>query len=244
MMNRWLSIAAVMAGVSLARGADGTDPIEVWEQTIKAKGGHERLRGVHSLAIFMRPAQVNFAGTATNWLCVFPDRYFEFDGAGVGGTQRALVVDANHDRAAADATGIPRSSRHLSLQERERLILNQIVFLLETAWLAPRPEEVRHNALTVVASGHTYKVFLDKAGLPERILSQADRGEKHGTRYDYRLQHYRDYDGIQMPARVTQVDGVRESVWDVDYEFEAKFNPKLFERMPDLANGPEPWRMR
>jgi hypothetical protein len=58
------------------------------------------------------------------------------------------------------------------------------------------------------------------------------------------LQHYRDFQGLQLPARVVRIEGIREAVWDVDYEIDAKYNPKLFERMPDLANGPEPWRMR
>jgi hypothetical protein len=40
------------------------------------------------------------------------------------------------------------------------------------------------------------------------------------------------------------VGRLREFTWDVDYEIDAKYNPKLFERMPDLANGPEPWRIR
>jgi hypothetical protein len=47
-----------------------------------------------------------------------------------------------------------------------------------------------------------------------------------------------------LPTRVVLVAGIRQSTWDVDYEVEAKYNPKLFERIPDLANGPEPWRMR
>ena len=62
--------------------------------------------------------------------------------------------------------------------------------------------------------------------------------------YDYRLQHYRDFQGVMLPARVASVGSMVESIWDVDYEVDAKYNPKLFERMPDLANGPEPWRMR
>jgi hypothetical protein len=44
--------------------------------------------------------------------------------------------------------------------------------------------------------------------------------------------------------RVASISGMREEVWDVDYELDAKFNPKMFERMPDLADGPEPWRKR
>ena len=47
-----------------------------------------------------------------------------------------------------------------------------------------------------------------------------------------------------LPARVTSSRSVTESTWDVDYEVDAKYNPKLFERMPDLNDGPEPWRRR
>jgi hypothetical protein len=240
-MHRWLPITALLAGIA---AADAADPQEVWEQAVKAKGGRERLRGVHSLAIYMKPADVNLRGPATNWLLVFPDRYFEFDGAGVGGSQRAIVVDATADRVATDSTGIPRNARHLTSYEHDRLALNQIVFLLESAWLQARPVEVRHNVLVVEAAGRTYKLTLNSANLPERVLSPPMPGQKPKIQYDYRLQRYRDFQGVMLPARVTSIDGVRASIWDVDYEIDAKYNPKLFERMPDLGNGPEPWRMR
>jgi len=240
-MHRWLPIAAVVTGLSAAHAAD---PQEVWEQALKAKGGRERLHGVHSLAIFMKPAEVTLRGVATNWLCVFPDRYFEFDGAGVGGNQRAIVVNGTADRAATDATGIPRNARHLSSYEHDRLVLNQLVFLLESAWLQPQPVEVRHNVLVVQAAGGTYKLFLDKANLPERVLSVPMRSEKNMAPYDFRLQHYREFQGVMLPARVTTVGRVSESIWDVDYEIDANYNPQLFERMPKASDGPEPWRMR
>jgi len=62
-MHRWLPITALLAGIAAANAAD---PQEVWEQAVKAKGGRERLRGVHSLAIYMKPADVNLRGPATN----------------------------------------------------------------------------------------------------------------------------------------------------------------------------------
>jgi len=240
-MHRWLPITALLAGIAAANAAD---PQEVWEQAVKAKGGRERLRGVHSLAIYMKPADVNLRGPATNWLLVFPDRYFEFDGARAGGHQSAIVVDGTADRVAMDATGIPRNARHLTSYEHDRLALHQIVFLLESAWLQARPVEVRHNVLVVEAAGRTYKLTLNSANLPERVLSPPMPGQKPKIQYDYRLQRYRDFQGVMLPARVASIDGVRESIWDVDYEIDAKYNPKLFERMPDLGNGPEPWRMR
>jgi hypothetical protein len=240
-MNRCFFVLTVWASSAAIRAAS---PQEAWEQAVKAKGGRDRLHAVHSLAIFMRPAEVNLRGPATNWLLAFPDRYFEFDGAGVGGSQRSIAVDGTADRAAIDATGMPRTTRHLSPYEHDRLVLNQLVFLLESAWLQPRPIELRHNVLVVEAAGHGYKLFLNGAGLPERVLSLPLRSEEHTTTYDYRLQRYRDFQGVMLPARVASVGRISEEHWDVDYEVDAKYNPKLFERMPDLANGPEPWRMR
>jgi len=210
---------------------------------VKAKGGRDRLHSVHSLAIYMKPADVNLAGPPANWLCVFPDRYFEFDGRS-GGNARAIVVDRTVDRVAMDATGVPRTASHLTSWEYDRLALNQVVFLLESAWLQPQPVEVRHNVLVVQAAGRTYKLFLNGASLPERVLSPPIQGQKPKIQYDYRLQRYREFQGVLLPARVASISGIREATWDVDYEIDAKYNPKLFERMPDLANGPEPWRMR
>jgi hypothetical protein len=143
-----------------------------------------------------------------------------------------------------DATGIPRNARHLTSWEYDRLALNQVVFLLESAWLQPQPVEVRHNVLVVQAAGRTYKLFLNSASLPERVLSPPVRGQKPKIQYDYRLQRYREFHGVLLPARVVSISGIREATWDVDYEIDAKYNSKLFERMPNLANGPEPWRMR
>jgi hypothetical protein len=236
----WFGITAVAASLIAAHAAD---PQEIWEQAVQAKGGRDRLHGVRSLAVYMKPAEVNLAGPATNWLCVFPDRYFEFQGRANGGA-RAIVVDGTADRAATDATGIPRNARHLTAYEHDRLALNQLVFLLESAWLQPQPVEVRHNVLVVQAAGRAYKLFLNGAGLPERILSLPKPSEKPKTLYNYRLQRYREFQGVMLPSRVVWVGRLSEFTWDVDYEIDARYNPKLFERMPDLANGPEPWRIR
>jgi len=236
-MRHWLP-AAFVASVIAAHAAG---PGEAWERAVQAKGGRERLHAVHSLAIYLTPAPVNLAGPPTTWLCVFPDRYFEFERV-PGRRSSALVVDAATGRAAMDATGMPRSTGHITGGERDRLILNQLVFLLETAWLQPRPVDVRHNVLTVEAGDRSFRLYLDRANLPERIVAVPFPGEKRKLRYDYRLQHYRAFDGIQLPVRVVWIGGLFEFTWDADYDVNAKYNPKFFDRTPDLANGPEPWR--
>ena len=146
-----------------------------------------------------------------------------------------VVVNGGADRTASDAIGMRRSTRRVSQYERDRLATNQILFLLESAWLQPKPVEVRHNVLVVEAAGCSFKISLDKTGLPERVQSKP---------FDYHLQHYRDVNGVMLPTRIASSAGMRESIWDADYEVDAKFNPKLFERVPDLAAGPEPWRQK
>jgi hypothetical protein len=85
---------------------------------------------------------------------------------------------------------------------------------------------------------------LNGANLPERIVSPPIPGQKPKIQYEYKLQRYRDFQGVMLPARVVSIGGLQEWTWEVDYEVDAKYNPKLFERMPNLADGPEPWRLR
>ena len=238
-----IGLLLLQCGLAVGCAAHAAEPQEVWEQAVKAKGGRDRLRSVHSLAVYMKPAEVNLAGPPTNWLCVFPDRYFEFEARSIG-SQHAMVVDGAAGRVAMDATGIPRNARPLPAAEHDRLALNQVVFLLESAWLQPRPVAVRRNVLTVEAAGRTYELFLDSASLPERIVSPPVPGQKPKIQYEYKLQRYRDFQGVMLPARIVRITRLQEGTWDVDYEIDAKYNPKLFERMPNLADGPEPWRIR
>ena len=146
----WLWNAMLLA---VCTAADAADPQAVWEQAIQAKGGRERLHRVASLAIYMKPAEVMLAGPPANWLCVFPDRYFEWEGH--KGMERSIIVNAAAGRVAMDATGHPRTTWNLSAFEHDRLTLNQILYLLETAWLKPEPLTVRpahlrkYNILTV-----------------------------------------------------------------------------------------------
>ena len=240
-------LVAVLAAAWPA--AHAADPRELWDAAVKAKGGRDRLHAVRSLAVYMKPAPVNLAGPLATWLCVFPDRYFEYDGRGSGeypylsktgggmaGNPRAIVVDGAAGRVAMDANGTPRAAWPITGMERTRLTTNQLIFLLESAWLQPHLQSVKGRTLTVDADGIAYRISLNSAGLPERVKSR-DGG-------DYRLERYREVQGIQLPARIAWASGLRQWTWDVDYDLDAPYNPAFFTRMPDLANGPEPWRQR
>jgi len=239
-MNYRLAFALLWAAVT----SYGADPRDLWEQAVKAKGGHERLRAVHSLAVYMKPAEIVMTGPPETWLFVFPNRYFEYDGRGPLSTTRSVIVDGAAERVSMDVNGMPRATRRLGQRERDQFTWNQLVYLLETAWLQPQPVAAQHNALTVEAGGRSFRLSLSKAYLPERIWSLPNSGEKRKTDYDYHLQRYRAFQGVFLPTRVASTAGTHEWTWDVDYEIDAKYNPKLFERQANLDDGPEPWRQR
>ena len=238
-----------------AFAAHAADPETVWAAALQAKGGRACLDSVRSLAIYMKPAPINLAGPPTTWLCVFPDRYFEYDGPGSGeysyesklgfamaGNPRALVVNRSAGRVSMDANGTLRVSFPLSPKELDRLTVNQFVYLLESAWLHPHPVSLKGRNLMVEADGRRFQVTLDPANLPIRIVLFNQDGRRQKQVYGFHLARYHEFKGIQLPARVTWTGRMTEWTWDVDYEVDADFNPKFFERMPDLANGPEPWR--
>jgi hypothetical protein len=130
---------------------------------------------VHSLAIYMKPAEVRCLAPSPTGSASFRTAISNTRGrgsypAGVAGSARAIVVDGTADRIALDATGKPRTTWHLTWMERDRLTLNQLVFLLESAWLQPRPVEVRQVSWLSRRPG-ALQLFLNNANLPERILS-------------------------------------------------------------------------
>lgn len=250
-----MKLSLPIALLFTAFAAHAADPETVWAEALQAKGGRERLDSVRSLAIYMKPAQVTLTGPPSTWLCVFPDRYFEYDGRGSGeysyesklgpamaGNPRAIVVNQSAGRVSMDANGTPRVTWPLTRKELDRLTVNQVVYLLESASLEPHPVSVKGRNLTVEASGCTFQITLDPAALPTRIVVMHSQDRKQKKMYDFQLTRYHEFKGIQLPARVTWIGGMTEWTWDVDYEVDADFNPKFFERMPDLANGPEPWR--
>ena len=243
MSSKQRFVMAVFLAQALACGGTSVGPGELWERVLRAKGGRERLRAVHSLAIYMQPAPVVLAGPPTNWLCVFPNRYFQYVARGMGDGPSATVVDAASGRVATDVNGMPRRVFQMSGAEQDRLTLNQIVYLLETGWLHPEPVSANGNELTVEAGGRTFRLHLNNAPLPVRVYSPSLPGRKPKVSYDYHLSHYRDYEGVQLPTRVTLVSHVAWT-WDVDYEVDARYNPAVFARTPDLAAGPEPWRQQ
>jgi len=241
-MNRRLAIALFWAAATAASGAD---PHELWERAVKAKGGRERLRGVHALAVYLKPANVVMAGPLQSCLFVFPDRYFEWRGRGSQAATASLIVDAGANRVSRDANGRPRTTRPFTQTDRDQLSLYRLVYLLETAGAQPEPLAVDHNSLMVQLGGRVFRLFLNKSNLPARVYLPSEPGLKDGPINDYRMERYHDFQGISLPARVTSMVGpVTQWTWDVDYEIDPTYNPKLFARQANLDDGPEPWRLR
>lgn len=232
--------ALLLCGFNVLPAAD---PGELWAEALQAKGGRERLAQVHSLAVYLRPAPVNLQGPPSNLLLALPGRYFEYVG-GSSGNRHAMIVNLASGHAARDENGLPPSAWQPTARDRDRFTIFQVLYLLRTVSLEPRPVAAKGRDLTVQAGDRTFRLSLNRAGLVQRLQVVKLPGIKHQEQYDYHLDRYREWQQIMLPQRVTWLDGLREWIWDADYDVNETYNPKFFDRMPDLADGPEPWRRR
>jgi len=127
----------------------------------------------------------------------------------------------------------PRNARHVSSSERDQLVLNQLVFLLESACCS-RSVEARHMSWRCRRRAH-YKLFSISASLPSgsyRFPSLA----KNTQTLRLPTAALPRVPGVMLPGASRRSAPARIT-WDVDYEIDAKYNPKLFERMP-TGNAP------
>jgi hypothetical protein len=230
---------------------------ELWEMAIAAKGGRERLNQVNNLAII-------YSGVT---FLVFPDKYFDwFDmrPSEFGLSTTILNFESgfgfktyftSEKKVFSDAKNVPGFTCMTN-----RFLEEQIKYLLETRWLRPKP--IRASTATVRGKYvDSVDVLVDWCGDPSRKMMKyavfLDR-ETHlpvriGMVYypnkddllswmDFR--NYQEINGIKMPTQTsTGTPSHGSSKWNnVRLEINAEYDPKVFDREPDLNAGPFQWR--
>ena len=233
-----LAMACVRPVVESANGNGPEAARAIWEEAIRAKGGRERLHAVRNFVESSdEPFRIRRRDIATHVyierLSVPPTRYWEFDDFRPGKMGHGGVgVDTNQHRVLNEPNRGPAQGLYEDLVYRLRN--EQIVYLMETAWVQPEPVAVRRDRLgrltvdvveTRVADDRV-EFSLDRTThLPIRILIV----EKRVPRLPEvdRLSDYRPIDGIQMPSHVHFGEGETKSIttyrFDVDYD-ESVFN--------------------
>ncbi len=261
---------------SIGRGADASREraVALWEEAIRAKGGHERLQSINNFLISSMidtEAQRGNSTTEAERLYAMPGKAWiytitpTFD----------VSVDAtviNHERNFCMVTlspaggGVPPLSHCLPTTPVQYLIQDPVIYLMETNWVRPVPESVRTEGkgkkqLDVIETeigNLRVDFYLDpKTRLPVKLVTKWYGGIGQATGplglMTVELGNYVAIDGILMPQRVTREPQVgARSVGEVSrrdterarYRFNVTYNPAIFEYPASKNVKPDDWKPR
>lgn len=239
----------------------------LWELSIAAKGGRDRLAAIRSFAILKK---TRFSGLMTRdvatgrvdqIVCELPDQWWEFldyrPGL-MGYSVRVLNTRSGLGWVSANGS-TPLPSRRLNPDIAYRMRQLQYVYFLETTSVRPSPRRASRVRLgfkradrveTAIDDEHVVFYLDVNTHLPVRIetvrkvVSNSPRPGVRGTgelKYSYELDNYHEVAGIQVPTRV-RLGGGRPS--EIRVEINPACEPSLFTTPPPPDAGIDSWRKR
>ena len=264
------SVVCIIAALAFATGASAKSSIQkeddnraraeaLWEEAIRAKGGHERLRSIQSLLISSTVdvrAQRGGGETEAERLYVMPGKVWRYTRTqDVGVSVDATVINIERGLCAVTlapgSSGVPPLSLCIPTTPLQYLTQDPVIYLMETNWVRPVPVGARtegkgRKQLDVVET-EVGKLRVDfyldrKTRLPVRLVTEWFGGITQATGplglMTVELEDYADVDGILMPRRVTRKPRIGEaSVTEVSredterarYLFNVNYNPAIFD---------------
>lgn len=259
-----------LGGEPASASMDGTskaNPEEVWEKVIAAKGGRGRLHAVKSVLVSVRRTGW-WEGKRGRWrgdtLYVFPNKMWYWDDEGplpMGISVGMYNGDADAEWNQHEGYPVEKNGPPTRPQVKLDLIDFQIIYLLETKWLKPSLLSVREEkrgwskvyVLRGAADPYEIDYVIDaKTFLPKEIILYREysgsipellRGrmkEKEIMTIPYKIHHYIEVQGVMMPGAISGYEWRGKN--RPTYQFNVEYDPRLFDRPPSLADGPEGWR--
>jgi hypothetical protein len=262
-------LACLCLGAAARNGVQGDrqKAESLWEMSIAAKGGRDRLAAIRSFAILQK---TRFRGLMTRdvatgkvdqIVCELPDQWWEFLDYRPG--LMGYSVEVVNTRTGtgwisqAGAPARPFLRPHMDPAYRMRQL--QYVYFLETRAVRPVPLRASRVRLgfkrtdrleTQIDDEHVVFYFDVDTHLPVRIetvrkiVSKPPRPGLRGTgelRYRYELDDYHEVAGIQVPAQV-KLGGGKPS--EIRVEINPDYEPSLFTTPPPPDAGIDSWRKR
>ena len=198
----------------------------LWEQLIELKGSRQKLHSVSNLLV----TKGSSFPDVQQQLYAYPNRYWEWSKGKIV-REYIWVQTANLDQSffqTASDTGILKDRRFASesagAEYREGWLMDACIFLLETKWAQPTPVSVRRVA-SLDENQEAYHVDVFEGAT------------KVG--------------GIFVPTKYTAYMPTKKerklkdfTFIDLKFSFDVDFDPKLFERPPSVAAGPDAWKRK
>jgi hypothetical protein len=230
------------------------DAERLWEQTIVAKGGRERLHAVRNMVVSSGgkygSRRLGKNQVRSESLYVLPNKYWNWIDyrPDVFGLRISMYnYDTGKKYIISDGEANHPVERIERNEDRESRIIGLLSYLLELRGLTPRPLEVgtvrigsrQVNVVQTSVNGKRVDFALDQeTHLPVRVsFHDVIKGKTYITSTD--LSDYVEVSGIKVPRKVKYEDG---TVYEQSYQFNVKFNEDIFIKPPDIKAGPEAWR--
>jgi hypothetical protein len=262
--------ACLFAALTLAAGASAKISVQkddddnrgraaaLWEEAVRAKGGHERLRSIRSLLISSTvdvQAQRGGGETEAERLYVMPGKVWRYTHTpDVYVSTDATVINVERGLCVVTlwphSNGVPPLSLCLPTTTTQYLIQDPVIYLMETNWVRPVPVGARTEGkgkkqLDVVET-EVGKMRLDfyldrKTRLPVRIVTEWYGGITQAGPLGPMTVELGDYaavDGVLMPRRVTRKPRIgegsaaevsREDAERARYLFNVEYDPVIFD---------------
>ena len=251
---------------SLAQSQSDTQELsrahQVWEQSIHAKGGRERLESVRSIFISSRTKYwhgLRRYEVFTEQLNVLPDRFWlwqDYRPDVFGVTVELYDFDKGIKYVTSSDVAAPKPR---AIEPNETVLSRTyglLGYLMETKWLKPkligldesslhrRKVDVVHTVLTDQPAGFApEKIYIDfwidrETHLPAKVVYTLNRPGQKGSPLEVWFPEYVEVNGIKVPSQ-TEIDGVRDRIV---VQLNVSHKEELFTRPPTIAAGPDAWK--
>jgi hypothetical protein len=239
----------------------------IWEQSLVAKGGRERLYSVRNMVISSsgsyKPLKFKIkpdgevssrsgkqSGIFSEELYVFPDRLWSWTDyrPAVFGLRvsmynydtktKYVITDGEPNHPAEPFTENELAGRGFPV--------TQLMYLMESKWLKPKlvkvtTERIGFRVVDVVQTevdGRRYDFAIErKTHLPVRFTFYSQYKGKVYTHVNG-LSDYTDVDGIKVPRTIELEDSHKEKS---NISFNVEYNEKIFTNPPSIEAGHKAW---
>jgi hypothetical protein len=248
-----MSATAQIENATSVRAPSNELAHKLWEATVAAKGGRERLRQITSLYVAANQGD----GDRQNVFYIFPGYTFNYsyaakwEGSGihVSNVKRGIVWWQNE--------GNPARPRKYIAEDVYLNLLPQFIYLMITHDIDPVPVRSRKewiglrrvDVVETDTNGWRVDYYLDsKTHLPVKVVlplgpRERDKGEMSQV---LTLEDYAEVNGVMMPHTVTHSFTFDSRKWKerLTFEINPKYDPSIFEQPPRPKMGPEAWRFK
>ena len=260
-----LTIVCIVLWAGSRVGGQTAPPVDaqtVWEQTIKAKGGRERLHAIKNL-LAVEPSRGKPDRPYLVDLWVFPDKSWRWHDDLEGYLGLNLNVSSRLGWWSVSEHRRPSQYRtaHWSPPNQGRqnaVVAVQAEFLLETAWYQPRILSLssgrigrREYHVITAEIPERVRYYIDKQTYLVRRLESAEEWSPDRliilAPQPWEFEDYAPVDGIMMPKRQTVLNPrAGNTRYTFQFEFNVEYEPTIFDidRKPALEDGPEGWKRR